>query len=127
VARRLGKSTHHNQAAWYVVRWKRRYAPTPATFASAIVAARTPAATERPSQRNAEEPLASIWRRAELADTAERFDSPAVRRAHEDNDRWRMPGIATWMRHAGRMITFNLVVVIIHLAVVRWIFLPIGG
>jgi hypothetical protein len=34
---------------------------------------------------------------------------------------------AAWTRHAGRLITFNLAAATIHLAVLRWIFLRIGG
>jgi hypothetical protein len=36
-------------------------------------------------------------------------------------------GIATRLSYAGRLIAFNLVAAVIHLAMLRWIFLPIGG
>jgi hypothetical protein len=36
-------------------------------------------------------------------------------------------GIATRLSYTGRLITFNLAVALIHLAIVRWILLPIGG
>jgi hypothetical protein len=36
-------------------------------------------------------------------------------------------GIATRLSYAGRLTAFNLVVAVIHLAMLRWIFLPIGG
>ena len=45
---------------------------------------------------------------------------PTVSRVQDSNGRWR----AT---HAGRLITFGVPVAIMHLAVLRWIFLPIGG
>ena len=34
---------------------------------------------------------------------------------------------AAWTSYAGRVITFNLAAATIHLAVLRWIFLRIGG
>jgi hypothetical protein len=41
--------------------------------------------------------------------------------------RWRVRAIATSVRHAGRVIAFDTAVVLIHLAVLRWVFLPIGA
>jgi hypothetical protein len=110
-----------------VVWWKKRYAQTPATLDGAIVAVRTPAATARRSQRGAEQRLASIWRRAHLGETMKPFALPAVRHVHHSNSRWRVRAIAAWVSYAGRPITFNLAVAIIHLAMLRWIFLRIGG
>jgi hypothetical protein len=52
---------------------------------------------------------------------------PVVRRVRDSNKRWRVRAIPTWMSYVVRLITFNLTVVSIHLAVLRWIFLPIGG
>lgn len=40
---------------------------------------------------------------------------------------WSSRGIATRLSYTGRLITFNLAVALVHLAIVRWIFLPIGG
>jgi hypothetical protein len=96
-AHRPGTSKDRNLRAWRVVRWKKRHAQTSATLVSAVVAARSSAATVRRSQRDAEERLASIGR------------------------------CADWVGYAGRLITVNLTVVGIHVAVLRWIFLPIGG
>jgi hypothetical protein len=100
---------------------------TPATLDSAVVAARSSAATVRQSQRDAEERLASLGRCADFGESVDPSALPAVRRAQDSNSRWRVPGNPTWVSYAGRLITFNLTVVGIHLAVLRWIFLPIGG
>ena len=40
---------------------------------------------------------------------------------------WASAGIATRLSYPGRLITFNLAVALVHLAIVRWVFLPIGG
>ena len=92
MARRPGTSNKRTQAAWRLVRWKKRYVQTFANLDGAIVPARTLAWTVRRSSR-----------------------------------RRRVPGTATWARHVGRVVTFNMAVAVIHLAVLRWIFLPIGG
>ena len=124
---RPGTPRDRNPAAWRVVRWKKRHAQTPATLISAVVAARSSAATVRQSQRDAEERLASMGRCADLGESVDPSALPAARRAQEKNSRRRVPGIPTWVCYAGRLITFNLMVVSIHLAVLRWILLPIGG
>jgi hypothetical protein len=124
VARRLRTSRHRNPAAWRAVGWKNGQLQT---LETAFVAARTSAPTVRRSHLDAEERLASIWRCADLGETMEPLAVPAVRRGQESNSRWRVRGIATWVSYAVRLTTFNLAVAIIHLAVLRWIFLPIGG
>jgi hypothetical protein len=118
-AHRPATSKERNLPAWRV--------QTPATLDSAVIAARPSAATVRRWQRDAEELLASTGRRADLGETADPSASPAAHRSQDENSRWRVPGIPTWVGYAGRLITFNLTVVSIHLAVLRWIFLPIGG
>jgi hypothetical protein len=124
---RPGTSSDRNLAAWRVVRWKERHMQTPATLDSAVIAAPSSAATVRQSQRDAEERLASIGRCADLGESVHPSALPAVRRVQDKNSRWRLRGIPTWVGYAGRLITFNLTVVSIHLAVLRWILLPIGG
>jgi hypothetical protein len=126
-AHRLGASRHRNPCPWRGVRRKKSYTQTPATLDSAIAAARTSAAAVRQSQRDAEQRLASIWRRADFGKNVEPFALSAVHRAHDSNSRWRVRGVAAWASYVGRLITFNVAVIIIHLGVLRWIFLPIGG
>ena len=126
-AHRLGTPRDRNPAARRVVRWKERHMQTPATLDSAVIAAPSSAATVRRLLRDAEGRLASIGWCADLGETADPSASPAARRIEDENSRWRVPGIPTWVGYAGRLITFNLTVVTIHLAVLRWIFLPIGG
>jgi len=118
-AHRAATSRERNLPAWRV--------PTPATLDSAVIAACPSAATVRQWQSDAEELLASTGRRADLGETADPSASPAARRIQDENSRWRVPGIPTWLGYAGRLIPFGLTVLSIHLAVLRWIFLPIGG
>jgi len=118
-AHRPGTSRDRNLPAWRM--------QTPATLDGAVIAPRPSAATVRQWQRDAEELLASLGRRADLGETADPSASPAARRIQDENSRWRVPGLPTWVGYAGRLITFGLTVLSIHLAVLRWIFLPIGG
>jgi hypothetical protein len=62
-----------------------------------------------------------------MTKTVEPFALPAVHRVRDSNSGWRVRGIAACVSYVGRLITFNLAVTIIHLGVLRWIFLPIGG
>jgi hypothetical protein len=126
-ARRLGTSTDRDPAPWRVVRCKTSHVQTPAALDSVAVAARSSPATVCQSQRDAEERLASLGRCAALAETVDPSALPAVRRVRDSNKHWRVRAIPTWMSYVVRLITFNLTVVSIHLAVLRWIFLPIGG
>jgi hypothetical protein len=118
-AHRAATSKDRNLPAWRV--------QTRATLDSAVIGARPSAATVRRWQRGAEELLASTGRRADLGETADPSASPAAHRSQEENSRWRVPGIPTWVGYAGRLITVGLTVLSIHLAVLLWILLPIGG
>jgi hypothetical protein len=46
-----------------------------------------------------------------------------VRQAHRGAEE----RLASWVSYAGRVITFSLAVAVVHLCVLRWIFLPVGG
>jgi hypothetical protein len=88
---------------------------------------RNPAAWRRRSQHDAHERLASTSRCADIGEIGAPFALPPVHRVHDGNSSSSLRQIATWVSYAGRPITFSVVVAIIHLGVLRWIFLPIGG
>jgi hypothetical protein len=102
-----------------------RNAPVwPATHCTAGSA---PTAAHR--QLDADAPPAAEWREADLSDALEPFGLPAGPRVADSHNRGRLARIATWetVAYACRLISVSLVVVLAHLAVLRWIFLPIGG
>lgn len=81
-------------------------------------------------RRDAQAQAADTWRGADLSDALDPIGLPAVPRVREERcNRWRAARITTWGTpgYAARLISFNLVVIIAHLAALRWIFLPIGG
>jgi hypothetical protein len=89
---------------------------------------RNPAAWRRQSLRDAQQHrFASTWRCADIGETVAPVALPPVHRGHDSNSSSCVREIATSVSYACRPITFSVVVAIIHLGVLRWIFLPIGG
>lgn len=88
-----------------------------------------PAYAAAPRRLDAQARPAGKWRGADLSDALDPFGLPAVPRVRDNYNRWRVARITTWETagHAARLISFSLVVIIAHLAALRWIFLPIGG
>jgi hypothetical protein len=76
-------------------------------------------------QHHAPERLTSEWRHADFSEALQALGLPDAPCAQSGDSQWRLRG--TWVSYAGRLITFNLAVAVIHLAILRWIFLPIGG
>jgi hypothetical protein len=89
------------------------------------VALRTSAALRIKCKHDAEEH--SKWLHADFSEALEPFGLPDGLCDQSGDSRWRVGEIAACVSYAGRLIIFNLAVVIIHLGVLRWVFLPIGG
>jgi hypothetical protein len=79
------------------------------------------------SWHDAEECLTREWSPAEVSEALEPLGLAEVPRAHSGDPLRSAPGIAMRLSYAGRLLTFSLVVAMIHVGVLRWIFLPIGG
>ena len=71
--------------------------------------------------------LTAEWRHADLGEVRALLGLPDVPRTPGGGSRARVPAVATRLSHAGRLISFNFAVAIIHLAFLRWIFLPVGS
>ena len=123
-AHRSRTPSERTAPAWPAIRCN-RYAQNLPTFHHAAGAA-CPATQRQPY---AETRAAGKWRSSDLTDALEPFGSPAEPCARDGYDRWQVARIATseTAGHVGRLISFNLVVIVAHLAALRWIFLPIGG
>jgi hypothetical protein len=89
------------------------------------VAARTSGTVVREWPRDERRPGAT-WQSAERRERR-RFSSCAVRRPHSHQNRRGVRGIATWLRSAGPPVTVTVAVAMMHLALLLWIFLRIGG
>jgi hypothetical protein len=128
-ARRPRTASDRNRAAWGVFRWKTTQVPAPAATDNTGSAARSSTPLMRQSQHYLEERLASTWRCADFGEALEPLGLPATPRAPDSDSRSRPGAIATWeeVSYAGRLLAFNLAVVIIHIAALWWIFLRIGA
>lgn len=128
-ARRLPTASERDAAGWRAVRLKKRRVHTSATLDQAAVAPRTSAALLRHWQLDAEARLTCRWLHADFCHALEPLGMPAVPSLEDGNGRRRVRRIATWetASYVGRLVIFNLTVAILHLAILWWMLLRIGG